>query len=616
MLLEEYFTELMQDIFARSGAEKDFTETVFTERMCEFLAEQAVIENYSAIGYRKSELGIRADAANFNSETETLDLFVTDFRLGESVESLTQSEVTRQFRRLEKFFTESLHSEFYHSLDESIAAFELAHEIYENSRSISRVNFYLLSNAELSRRVGSLKDNNLQGYQCTYDIWDLSRLYRIESSGKEREEIEIDFTDSNKALGIPCLAAYTGDNASESYLLVMPGRLIADLYDRFGERLLEQNVRTFLQFRGNVNKGIRNTIQNEPAMFFAYNNGITATAERIETDENHTRIRTVTNFQIVNGGQTSTSLFMVMKKNKADLADIYVQVKLTVVPHDKVDAIVPRISEYANTQNKVNAADFFSNHPFHLRIEEFSRRLWAPSPEGGLRETHWFYERTRGQYANAQATLTPARLKEFQALNPKHQMFTKTDLAKFENSMGMLPHIVSLGAQKNFARFANEVGQNWEKNETQFNELYFKRIIAKAMMFTFLDRNIMKQDWYGGGYKANIVTYSLAKLAHMILVSGKFLDLDGIWKTQKLSEALESQLMTIAKEVKKQIQTTPNEITNVTEWCKREQCWSNVREMLIPLHRELDAELVQVENIRDKEKGAEKNQKLLNLINS
>ena len=203
----------------------------------------------------------------------------------------------------------------------------------------------------------------------------------------------------------------------------------------------------FFSFGAKSIKGIRNTIQNEPEMFFAYNNGLTTTAESVETDTARERIRSVTNFQIVNGGQTTASIFTATKKDKAALSKVYVQVKLTVIPPERAEVVVPRISEYANTQNKVSAADFFSNHPFHLRIEELSRRIWAPSPVGGLRETHWFYERARGQYANAQANLTPAKLREFLAKNPRPQMFTKTDLAKFEYSMSMRPHIVSSPAQ-------------------------------------------------------------------------------------------------------------------------------------------------------------------------
>lgn len=603
-----YHEEFIQDILARSGAELNFTEAVFTERMCEFLVDQAVVENFTYVGYRNSPRGIRVDAWDYNDDTETLNLFVTDFRFSNELERLSGAEVTRSFKRVEKFFSECLNLNFLVAMEESAPAYELARMIHDRSSAISRVQFFLLSNAQLSTRVDSVSREQVRGYNCSYDVWDTSRLFRLETSGKAREDIVIDFRDHIPE-GLPCLPAFTGSENHESYLLVMPGTLVADLYEEYGERLLEQNVRTFLQFRGKINKGIRNTIQNEPEMFFAYNNGLTTTAESIETDEKREKILSVTNFQIVNGGQTTASIFTATKKSKTKLSNVYVQVKLTIIPPEKTETVVPRISEYANTQNKVSAADFFSNHPFHLRIEELSRRIWAPSPTGGLRETHWFYERARGQYVNAQANLTPAKQREFLAKNPRSQMFTKTDLAKFEYSMSMKPHIVSLGAQGNFAAFANETGQAWEKNDRQFNELHFKHLIAKALLFRFLDKSMMKQSWYGG-YKANIVTYSLAKLTQMISDTGKHLNLNQIWKDQGLSPALEAQLLIIAEEVNRKIQETPDTITNVTEWCKKELCWQRIREMPVPMGQDLEAELVDAEEVSEKKKGAERIQKI------
>jgi hypothetical protein len=612
MNIADYYEEFMQDIVSQSGAAKDFHESVFTERLCEFLVEQAVIENYTYAGYKKITKGIRVDAWDFNTDREILSLFVTDFRSSTDLETLSNTDVTKSFKRAIKFLTESLNIKFHPSLEESAPGYELARTIYDKSKAISKIHFFLLSNAQLSERVEISGKNKIEGYTCTYDIWDISRLYRIESSENVRDNVFVDFQQFAKQ-GIPCLPAFTGSGDFESYLLVMPGKLIAKLYDEYGERLLEQNVRTFLQFRGNVNKGIKNTIQNEPGMFFAYNNGLTATAEHVETDKKRERITSVTNLQIVNGGQTTASIFTAMKNSKADLSNVYVQVKLTVIPPEKVETIVPKISEYANTQNKVSAADFFSNHPLHLRIEEYSRRLWAPSPEGGLRETHWFYERARGQYANAQAKLTPAKIKEFISKNPRRQMFTKTDLAKFENSFSMQPNIVSLGAQKNFAAYAGEIGDKWEKNEKQFNELYFKHLISKAILFRFLDKSIMNQGWYSG-YKANIITYSLAKLAHMVTSVGKCLDLDQIWKIQKISPALEVQLLEIAELVNEQIQNTPDGISNVTEWCKRSLCWKSIQELQIPLRKELIIELKDTGDIYEIKKDAEKTQKIDNGI--
>jgi len=530
--IQEFYNEFMQEIYARSGAESDFNEAVFTERMCEFLVEQADIEDFAYAGYKKIAIGLRVDAWDYSEDTSTLRLFVTDFRSQNELATLTKTDVAKQLRQAQRFFERSLRRDFFAGLEESSPSYGLARDIFERvGRSeIHKVHFFLLSNANLSARVKSVDMVPVDGYDCAYHIWDLGRLFRIESSKKMREDMVVRF-DQNGSKGLPCLPAFTGTDECESYLLVMPGPLVADLYERYGERLLEQNVRTFLQFRGKVNKGIRNTIQNEPEMFFSYNNGLSATAESVETTTSRTRITSVTNFQIVNGGQTTAAIFMstTQKGQCADLSNVYVQVKLSVVPSDRVEEVVPKISKCANTQNTVNAADFFSNHPFHLRIEEISRRLWAPSAEGGLKETRWFYERARGQFANAQASMTLAEKRRFLSKYPKSQMFTKTDLAKFENSFAGIPDTVSKGAQKNFAAYAGEIGSKWDENEKQFNELYFKRLIAKAIVFRYLDCNIMRQPWYGG-YKANIVTYSIAKLVDMISGTGEHLDLSRIWR--------------------------------------------------------------------------------------
>ena len=191
-----------------------------------------------------------------------------------------------------------------------------------------------------------------------------------------------------------------------------------------------------------------------------------------------TRIR---DLQIVNGGQTTASLFHTKRRDKAALKDIFVQMKLSVIDSAESELVVPRISEYANTQNRVNAADFFSNHPFHIRLESFSRRLWAPAQQGAQRESHWFYERARGGYADAQANLSSSEQRRFKAENPKSQMFTKTDLAKFENVWDDHPKWVNLGAQKNFARYAARIGKEWSKSADAFNEFYFHRAIARAL---------------------------------------------------------------------------------------------------------------------------------------
>ena len=427
--------------------------------------------------------------------------------------------------------------------------------------------------------------------------------------------MEIDFVETFGA-ALPCLPAHVGSASYQSYLSVIPGEMLASLYGRYGARLLEQNVRSFLQARGKVNKGIRGTILNEPEMFFAFNNGITATAQAAETQtgEGGLEIVRLVDLQIVNGGQTTASLFHTQRKDKASLDGVFVQMKLSIIPTESSEEIVPKISEYANTQNRVNAADFFSNHPFHIRIEEFSRRIWAPANQGAQRETKWFYERARGQYADAQSKLTKAGKKRFQAEYPKPQMFTKTDLAKFENVWDEDPKWVNLGAQKNFGRYAARIGKEWSQSPDRFNEWYYRRVVARAIVFRAVEKLVSAQPWYNGGYRANIVAYSIAIIGELARRADKNIDFGKIWDIQGVPEPLEEALTQAAKYVNDDIIHPPEGISNISEWCKKEGCWMRLQEGLDELTDMLGEQLrrclVSKDALAEREKSARKIQKI------
>jgi hypothetical protein len=589
MTIEEFYTDLRQNLLARSGADGNFTRSTFVNHMCTLLEEQGTISSHNQTDYKFTSKGHAVDAWAMEEEFSTLYLLVADHRDAAQAESLLSSEIAAAFARLTRFFDAAQSVEFAESLDESMPVTELAWLIAKRTVRIEKLVLVLLSNALISSRVTDLPTAKVGGLPTVYEVWDLGRLHRLESSGREREEIEVDFTAADPR-GIGCLPAFASGGSVQSYLMVIPGPVLASLYLQHGERLFEQNVRTFLQFRGKVNKGIRSTIIHEPHMFFSYNNGISATAEEVITSENDSRILRVRNLQIVNGGQTTASIFTAQHREGADLSRVHVQVKLSVVPTAQVETVVPRISEYANTQNKVSAADFFSNHPFHLRIEEFSRRLWAPSPEGRVQESHWFYERARGQYANMQASLTAGERKTFLLQNPSDQMFTKTDLAKFILTFDESPHAVSLGAQKAFAGttrtpgFVSMIAKEWDSSGgNTFNEIWFKRAIAKAILFRELDRLILDQEWYSG-YKANIVTYTLAKFAQMVRNAERTIDFLKIWQSQALPETLAEELPVIAKIVNQLLlDPPPGTTSNVSEWAKQPACWAAVSETKIGL---------------------------------
>jgi hypothetical protein len=616
---EEFFHDFRQELMAGAEANSAFQLAEFMEAVANELIETGFVEGFEFCHYR-AQRGMRVDGFWFDDEGN-LDLFVADFECRAELASLTASDVVAAFKRLTNFLEVSAEKQLYRELEETSPEYGLARQIADRKNLIRKVNLFLFSDRALSDRLQALEDNEIAGFPAAYHIWDISRLQRQRSSRGHKEALDIDL----KAMfgtGLPCLPAHLGADAYRSFLIVMPGEMLAALYGKFGARLLEQNVRSFLQARAKVNKGIRTTILTEPAMFFAYNNGVTATAQEVETEQGDSglQITRVKDLQIVNGGQTTASLFHAQRGNKASLRSVFVQMKLSVIDSEESEIVVPKISEYANTQNRVNAADFFSNHAFHIRIEEFSRRIWAPAQQGAQRETKWFYERARGQYADAQAKLTQGEQRRFKAEYPKPQMFTKTDLAKFENVWDDHPKWVNLGAQKNFARYAGRIGKEWEKSADHFNEFYYRRAIARAILFRRIEQLVSEQPWYNGGYRANIVAYTLAAIGECCKRQNKVPDYQRIWNSQSVYPSLTEALIIAARFVNDDIIEPPQGISNISEWCKKDACWTRIQSRIPQLEPLLPEEffddLVPVEEQILEKKDARKTQKIDNGIDA
>lgn len=488
MTVEEFYEELFQDVVIEAESQEMLKEEAFFDIMTDTLIDAGEFDDAIKAHYRYERTGIRVDGYcgdpleyGYASEAGqgVLGLIVIDFHQDTDLASLTNTAMEADFKRVEKFVAKSLDKKFRKSLEPSSPGYELADLIAARWEKISKLKLYLLTNKKLSSRIDGKQAGELEGKEVVYSVWDITRYGNLIESGRERERLII---DSSQLPGGPikALLASVPQNKNRVYLAAVPGLDLASIYDRWGTRLLEQNVRVFLQARSNVNKGIKRTLENEPELFFSFNNGITATAEAVETEEteNGTVITALENLQIVNGGQTTASVYAAYK-GKRDISKVYVQMKLSVVSPETAKDLVPRISEYANSQNKVSSADFFANHPYHVKMEEFSTRLYAPAKEGSFNQTKWFYERARGSYRDQQAYLTPAKKRAFALEYPKSQTFTKTDLAKYLMVWTDKPYMVNRGAQKNFAEFAKDITTEWEKNPNQFSELYFKYLIAK-----------------------------------------------------------------------------------------------------------------------------------------
>lgn len=580
--LEEYHRSLMADIRREADACGIMMVEAFFDRMAERLTASGELETADRAFHQSGEGGgrIRVDgyAGDPRDADGILGLIVCDFHDSEDVRSFGKADVPPILNPLIRFLKQARNAAFRDALNEVDPGFQMSDLIIATWPQISKVKLVLVSNRRYTGRDDVVKLADAGDVPITWSVWDLSRFERFDRSGQAREDMVIDFAkDFGGAL--PALKASQTGAALESYLMIVPGRQLAEIYDRWGARLLEANVRSFLQARAKTNKGIQKTIRTEPELFFPYNNGLSATADEvrlIRTDAG-LAIAAISNLQIVNGAQTTGSIHAGLKTASEQLGNVFVQMKLTVVPPERSEEIVPKISEYANTQNKVNAADFFSNHPFHVRMEQFSRTIIFTAREGERHDSKWFYERSRGQFINARGNLTPAQQKKFDLEYPKAQIFSKTDLAKFEFSATGQPHVVSKGAQKNFAEFAKEIGEIWARSDVRFDETWFRRLIAKAIMFRHLEAEVPKQPWYEGGYRANIVTYAMAKLFHDANGEKEVLDIDAVWRRQAVPEPLARALMIAAAAAHDAITHPPAGVRNMSEWAKQQACWNGLK---------------------------------------
>jgi hypothetical protein len=470
----------------------------------------------------------------------------------------------------------------YHTrLEPASGAYDMMQRLHELWDVTDRVRVVVLVHG-FAANPGEV-DVELEGPELHVDVWDLKRLYRAASSGLPYEPIEISIEER---LGQPlsCIAMPQTRADYACYLAIVPGDLLHSLYHEFGPRLLELNVRSFLQAKGKVNKGIRDTLKDEPARFLAYNNGISATAEHVELipgSDGGLAIRSVTGLQIVNGGQTVASIHRAKEKDGYDLADVLVQAKLTVVKPEQIEELVPKISRYANTQNRVNEADFSANHQFHVKLQQLSQSVWAPGEQ-----TRWFYERARGQHqvARAREGTTDARMRHFDATVPKAQVFDKVDLARYVNSWDQLPHYVSRGGQKNFVHFMEQLARKhttgWEPGADDY-----KAIVAQAIVYKLAEK-IARQHKFPS-YRANAVAYTVSLLSYR--TAGR-MDLGRIWDDQSASRAAADTLTEWMPIVYEEIIRSAAG-RNVTEWCKKEDCWGHVRTVEVQVPSRLEAEL-------------------------
>jgi hypothetical protein len=577
--LEQFAEDVRQEVQVRCAedAPPDHHENAFTEWVLEQLAEHNEADDGEILNHRAENRG-RWPAAKLNAwalsgDGATLDLFVALFNGEEGVPTVGLPETRRHFKLLLGFFRRAREG-FHTQVGDRHDVFEVARRIYEAKESLTTARLFFLTNGVA--RAEDIEQEKLDGVELRYVLWDLKKLSQLRVG--HREVIELDFANEFGG-AIPCLGGLENTKEYQTYLAFMPGRVLSRIYGEHGQRLLERNVRAFLQVKGKVNKGLQETLRETPHRFLAYNNGLCCTAAEVRLEkrkDGQMGLAWAKDFQIVNGGQTTASIYHALKKERLDISDVVVQVKLTVLKEpERIGELVPLIAKYANSQNKVNAADLAANGPFHHQLEQLSRTIWAPAIGGLARGTHWYYERARGSYLDDKARQgTPARRREWEKLNPPNQKFTKTDLAKYEHAWLGMPHLVCFGAEKNFVRFAERMEDD---GEPEVNQAFFRHTVAKAILWRTAEKLFDTLDLEG--YRANSVAYAMAWLADK---TGRRIDLNCIWNEQRLSPALCDAVKAVCNVAWEHLN---HQQGNVGEASKKAECWESFRSKEIALGR-------------------------------
>lgn len=621
---QEFKKDFLQDVKTDAASTGEGTCASFVSAFARYLQEAEYLLDFTASyfeGSGKRNRKLHVDGYAYDEFDKTMSLIIADYDGSDTERVLAKTQAKQLQDRLTYFVDDAQNSPLHREVEMSRPCSDLVDLLREKRREIRKYQLLVFTTANISSTITKLESDDIDGIPSECQIWDIERLFKVCGSLTGRHIIEIDFKERSQC-GIPCLeASGTETKDFKSYLCIIPGVLLADIYDQYGSSLLEGNVRSFLSTKVAVNKKIRFTIQQCPERFFAYNNGISATAMNVEIESTSQGQFLVfaRDFQIINGGQTTALLSNSRYRDKANLSSIFVQMKITVIESalddDRAADLVQQISRSSNSQNKVSDADFFSTHPFHISMERCSQMLYARATGGSQFDTKWFYERARGQYLQKQMRLTTAEKRKFLMQNPKEQLITKTDLAKVRNTWDGSPHIVSKGAQTNFTQFAQTISEAWNEKDGDllFGDKYFQESVAMCLLFRYTETMIPKQEWYQQGYRANIVTYTIALLHRLIKAQFHKQDLDllGIWTRQAVPEPIKLAFVELSELVYSKLTDPSRGVENVTQWCKREGCWNSVQAINYILPVAIEDCLIGRDEMRAVKRDAKKDQRIV-----
>lgn len=568
MDLTEFLRETQATVRAQMREGALYEELVFAGVVMEHMAEIGMTSEPVECHFegKVGNANLRLSGYAVSEDGDKLDLFVSLYANVDELTSIPDAETKIAVEQCLRFLTLCAEGKMASKLDPASDVRSLAETLQSIYSGLEQIHVYVITDKVAKSK--SFKTRDIGGKAVRLEVMDIERLYRHWSEGKPRDELLIDFNEVSGA-PLPCVFV-PGESDYDYALTAIPGEALRLLYEKFGAQLLEANVRSFLSAKGRgVNAGIQTTLRSAPERFMAYNNGIVIVADEMhlgKSADGSTGITWLKGLQIVNGGQTTASLYFTKKKHPdTDLSRVRVPAKIIVMRTQdsmKEEVLVSDISRFANTQNTVKQSDFSANKPFHIELEKLSRSIYCPDGVG-----QWFYERAAGSYTTllARGGTTPAKLKSLKDSIPGARRITKTDLAKYIHAWDRKPDIVSLGSQKNFDRFMTSLSPADGQEVALPTVTDFKAMIAKAKIYR--DAQKLMRGMFPA-FQANVTAYTVAVLSEKL---GSRIDLQRIWAKQAISPELLLQISVWAKEVNEVLHSTANG-RMVSEWAKRPEC--------------------------------------------
>jgi hypothetical protein len=603
MKIEE-FLNYRKELLDSSKDEEGFVQqTQLLSQILPLMVDAKLLdsEDWNDSYFLNSAENLKLNGYTVNESSERLQLFIVDessIDLTSSEKDLkisTKSHYDNQFKRVTKFLNKAIKGYLNDDVQDADPIRPLLSQLSSSTgkEQFDVIEIFLVSATATTETRGSIpqpkriefEDEKISvgftrnGERLNKELLiikklvDLNFLYDVLISQGNREALVINF-ETLFNYRIEVIKAADEENF-ESYLCVLPAYILSDLYKRYSSRLLEKNVRSFLQIKG-ANKGIRATITGpNPERFIAFNNGLTITciAKVIEEIKGKSYITSLTDFQIVNGGQTTASIYFAHKDGHS-IDKVKVMAKINVaknVSEEGLDELISDISKYSNSQTKVSNVDLSSRSPQLNKLKALSESVVTPSGR------KWFFEKSRGEF-NTKLRIAGSNKSRIEKEYPKQYRFSKEQLGKYFTAWGDQPFIVKKGGEKVFRYFLEEIkGESRGKKALTINREFYEELISKIILFTELEKIYGQGNHSMGQMRSAVVPYAIS----IIFIytdgakEGKQFDLLKIWKKEKLEDDLSTffkELMELMNDLIKRY----SESDDYGEYAKNRKLWENI----------------------------------------